>query len=504
MAISLPYYVSLSQVDPSYITNVWYEPAVTGQGNFSGANSYRTLNNSGDSFTLIFSYDNFRNPVSGASYLVGGDNWSFGIDQSNFYFVKAGLEAYTFDEITLGQRGCIAITKNENAFSVTNFNIPSQKADSEQTQIFSPQTNLAGTGLFFGTGAEISGVKSFYGTVDQLISFNQILSNSTLNTLFSGFLHQTYINVPGSTVYTLLGTQWQGTGSLSSGQVNLLQSGATYYAQDTFPLPFDGNYYGILNIQGSPYSGYNYINTTPFSVIPCSSPATGSIGTHFLGPQTGLPYSISSDVYFNTNDDEAFFSFDFSQSLPGVTLNLQYKKEDTQSSFLSDNTGYYNNFKMYGIVSEDAYALMQAKFNVPFDQINNLGTFDIVKNLFLASGAIPNDRVFLDGAPETGYVLSGSYLDINNLIETAENKLIYDKVPQTGIILQYFNTKNFATGEFYPKTAVGFSGDQSFAGMYRILEPEYLETHPYHLYYNKEVPQQPTGAIYANLDTHWS
>ncbi len=507
MAISLPYYLGLTELLPS-VSDAWYEPA-TVQGNFlvnTTGSLTRTLNNSGEDFTVICTVDKLNSATnSGAVGLLKGDNWNFGIDQSNFFFINSQKESYTFDGINLGQKNCFALSKNGTAFTVTKYNVPSQAIENSQTQFISPASAPTGTGLIFGGASGISGVKNFYGTVDQLAVFNQPLGNDNLNTLFSGFLRQTVLYVPLATEIVLSYSTWEGTGGIPSGTLNFLSSGAQFYARDVISYsPSDGQYYGEMDLaDGPPYSEISYFDPTPIVAI-CPTFGLEEIGFNDMGPFTGLPPLVQVPVFINYNQyEDSFYSFDFSAVQPGLSLNLTYSVEDGQSSYVFQNTGYYTGFYMYGIVSPEANATMLGNFNTGFQYVNKLGAFDVINGDYFAPGAISNDRVFLDGLPETGYVVNGTHVSISNLVETAENQLIYDELAASGLNLQYFNVKNYSTGKFFPKTAAAFTGDQSFVKMWRVIEDKFLETHPYHLYHGKEIPDSATG-IYNNTETNWS
>ncbi len=510
MANSLPYYISLTDVPLSAISASWYYPAAATSGNFllnSTGNIQTTLNNSGQNFSALLTYDKYSTSTnSGAVKLLCGSNWTFGIDGSNFLFVRSSGEAYTFEDINLGRKNCLALSKNQNGFSVTKYNVPSQTIENSQTHYFSPNANLTGTGLIFAGGNSISGVKNFYGTVDQLAVFNQPLSENSLNTIFSGFLSQTLTSGTPVTGYSLSSAYWEGTTGISQANLNFLQSGAVGYAYYANISNHSGNHYGNLAIAttGNRPATY-FINTGAFSGIPgCPIYAGASIGSSGIGSYTGLVSSpITGVTELYKSSAESYYSFHFTGVSPGAHLTLSYNKVITQSVSIPQNTGYYLGFEMSGIVSKNSNSVMLGKFNTSFKNVNDIGVYDIVSNDYYAPGAITNDRVFLDGLGKTGYYVSGQKVGFTGLTLTEQNKLIYDQVYQSGLILQMFNVKNFATGKFYPKTAVAFSGDQSFVQMWRITEPNFIETHPYHLYHGKEIPRLPENYIYENTNTHW-
>lgn len=511
MAVAFPYYFALSNLDASIASDIWIEPAGAGSGNFNGnaaSNSvYRPLNNTSSSWTMMWTHDHLKSVSnSGAVTIAANNEWAFGIDASNFPFVASTKEAYTFEDITLGEKNCLALSKNGNAFTLTSFNIPAQQIESQQTKFFTPQSNLTGTGLNFGGGGfQPYQSKYFYGTVDQMALFNQNLTNDSLLTLFSGFLHQTVIYIALPTVNELQSVNWRGTGSLTAGQINLISGAANYFVEDALDTPRTGNHYGnLILINTTGYNASNYLDETQLYNSICPTDNVEQMGiTRFLGTQTGLPSFISGDVFTNFRVDGNYFSFDFSQSIPNLFLELDYKYVGGQSSFVSQNTGYYTGFMMKGIVMQNTEAVALSTFPSGFGKINKLGTFDIVQNYFKTPGALANDRVFLDGLPETGYSLSGDYINVGNVIETAENQLLYDQVPWTGLYLQMFNLSDFATGNFHPKTAVVFSGTQSFSEIYRIPLGEFLETHPYHLYHGKPLPSGSSNLSYNNTDINF-
>jgi hypothetical protein len=511
MAISYPYYFSLSNLNTGIVSDIWLEPAGASSGNFLGnasSNSvYRSLNNNSSSWTMMWTQDHLKSPTnSGAVTIAADTNWAFGIDASNFPFVASTAEAYTFEEITLGEKNCLALSKNENAFTLTSFNIPAQQIESQQTKFFTPQSNLTGTGIHFGGGGFQPYLsKYFYGTIDQMALYNQVLTNDSLLTIFSGFLHQTIIYIPLPEINELQNISWQGTGGMTAGQINLISGAANYFVGDALLTPRTGNHYGNLILNNTTgYNSTNYLDETELYNAICPTDNVSPMGTtHFLGTQTGLPSFISADVYTNFRLDGNYFSFDFSETIPNLFLELDYKYVGGQSSFVAQNTGYYTGFVMNGVVMQNAEALALATFPSGFGKINKMGTFDVVQNYFKTPGALANDRVFLDGLPETGYSLSGDYIDISNIIETNENQLIYDQVSESGLYLQMFNLNDFATGKFYPKTAVVFTGTQSFSEIYRIPLGEFLETHPYHLYHGKPLPDDSMNPIYNNTDTNF-
>lgn len=508
MSLGFPYYLGLTDLDTGSVSDLWIEPA-TVQGNFlanSTGSITKLINNSGEDFTLICTIDKLQSATnSGAIGLLRGSNWNFGIDASNFFFVNCKKESYTFDDINIGKKTCFSLSKNGGVFTVTNFNVPSQEIEKSQTQFFSPGNNPTGTGLAFAGSSGISGIKNFYGIVDQLALFNKPLSSNNLSTLFSGFLRQNIVHIPLPTISELTYVTWDGSTGISQSYLNFLLSGAKYFAEDVRDFsPSAGNYYGQMDLANSPpyqeTSFFDPSQTTNF----CPTFNIEEIGTHTMGNITGLPSLIQSNIFLNYNEiSDTYFSFDFSQIQPGLSLNLTYTIQGGEDTFIIQNPSYYSGFYMYGIVSPKARATMLGNFPTGFQYINNLGIFDVISGDYLAPGAISNDRLFVDGEPETNYSVNGNHVSILNLVETEENQLIYDQVSGSGLTLQFFNTHNFSTGKFFPKTAAVFTGDQSFLGMWRILEPNFLETHPYHLYHGKEIPIPATGLTYNNLENNW-
>lgn len=510
MAITFPYYYELAGLDSSYISDIWYEPAAGLLGDFTAnsvGNVYKQLNNASDSFTAIFTYDKLvsaSNP--GAVQLLSSSNWIFGIDASNFLFLQAGSEAYTFDQITLGKKNCISLAKNDNAFTVVDFNIPSKRIEVSQTQFVSPSVDLSSTGLYFAGNTTQPGMKRFYGTVDQLVVLNQIISNDTLGTLFSGFLGQTIVYAPPSPYSGISHYTWDNSGILSLAEEDILKASAEMWVENFLDSNLvEGNYYGDLGVLNGPnFSAIGFLNSGVTYDYPCyNGNTTAFTPLTSIGYQNTLQTSVYSKVAAINATGSPYFSFDFSDIYPGLALNLTYEYGYENSSMIVDNTGYYSKFLMNGIVSERGDAVLLGKYDSSFDKVNNVGVFDVVKNLFYAPGVIENDRIFLDGLGISGYSKSGVFIDVANLIETQENKVIYDKQSTDFLSLLSFNTHNFTTGEFYPKSSVGFTGDQSFVAMYRTLEPTYLETSSIHLYHGKAIPKTG-GKEINNLDFNWA
>lgn len=500
MAISLPHYFDLTGLPQSTISDVWYEPAgTTGDFTINSTGSFnRQLNNSGSDFTLICTIDRYKGGAnSGAVEIIAATDWTFGIDASNFFFIQSKVgEAYSFDQINIGGKTCFSLSKNGGGFTLTNFNVPSQIIEKSQTQFFGPSSNLTGTGLYFAGGNPISGVKNFYGRVDQLLLLNQPISTQNLAILFSGFLQQNLTYTPISNSWNLAYSSWENTSGYSSGQLNFLKSGAQYFATDVLTNfntsgKASGGYYGEMTLNGpTTYTEVTKIDPVAF-INPCTTFGLTQINTHSVGTETGFPSSFNVPVFLNYFNP-ALFAFDFSVLNPGMSLDLTYQITGGQTASLAPNTGYYTGFIMNGGNAPGAQVMNLGYFPTTLDKINQVAVFDIVKSAYYAPGAVAADKIYLDGVAFTDYTISGDYITLNGTGNIGE--LIYDKVPQSQFVSLHSGSGNAKTGNYFIRSSAAFTGLRTI---------DYLETHQYHLYFNKNIPSGSTGEIYSNTDLNW-
>lgn len=468
-------------------------------------------------FTAIVTYNRQnvqRSTKLMSNFASGTGGWTLGIDHSNFLFIHAEYPfpcAYTFDQITLGAKSCIALQKQGQSFSVYNFSPYSERIEEIQTVTFEPNSLLSGSNIKMGSDGYrnqkyLSGVPYFRGTMDQYAVIDNAVDEKTLLTLFSGFSPYSVTTGTSTGNYLVSSSFVFPTGSPPQADLQFMSGVASGYfnsvVQSLSPIP--GIYEGQFDIQLNDPNNYGidtYIGNDSF----CSTIFQQFGPSYNLG-YSGLSFNGTGDVNFSLNEQGQYsFQFLFSPARD-VVLNQVYQTNVVTTGYsLSLDSGYYSGFYLYGVAETSGPTTLLASVDNRTGLVGSEGIFDAVSGYFKLPGIKSGQKIWFDGAmiSGSGYSSNNSYIDVPNYTETSDDYVIYDS-PDGNIIFQHFSVSEYATGVFHLGRSVVFTGYNSFSPMIRIKESSYLETHPLHLYHAKNVID-PTGlSLYNNNDQYWN
>ena len=526
---AIDYFFKQTNLDSDIVVDKWDYPAASVTGNFSsnsGSNAFsRTVsgNNLVD-FSLFFTFDkktsSFNNKGVNLFTNASGQNagFDFGIDQNNFLFLKTSPDCYTFDKINLAEKNLVAFQKAGNAFSILHYDLNSSGIIENQTVFVNPSIGLSGSGYSFGKrGFNVSGVNNFYGYIDQMMLLSEKVSTSAATTLFSGF---SALSVTSGNFgyYEVVSDEWfLPEPQISSGLQTLLRDYFTGVHQDYVideGLNENEQYLSkiIFSGNGSYYDTINYysLDAQQFcgsgTFYPMGDPeimATGfSLPNQFTvnGNFALGPFDLTYSSYLSK---ELFFTYSLDAIQPGLryTNLMELVVEETLSQ--ATNTGYFTGFEMKGILAPNADLVFLASVSGTSDQIGQEAIFDSTQGLFY--GDIPTgNALYLNGVivASTGFSLQSGQINIYNYIETSADEIIFDT--KSGISPISLSNSSSTTGDFWKKTSFAATGEYSFSQLNRISEGEYLETHPYHLYHNKNWQDSSAEYIFENLDENWA
>lgn len=520
------YYLDQSNVDSGDLTHFWPYLATGSSGDF-GTGGYRILSGTSTNrnFSCLFTYGKIS---SGRCLLMSNINsglngFSIGLTDDNSLFIdnfsNSRQETFVFDQITLGRKNTIGIQKLGGTFSIYNYNQPASKAIESQYYNFRVNANNSGTNIYIGdnpyypdTGYSMPG---FTGYIDQLAYLDEAYDSNTLETLFSGFrpentmtgnsifertssiedieyLDGIYISAPdyaffydymtdfNESVYNLTGNNiayitggWYGGGWLASG----------YYGRASSQNPCEVS--GTQN----PYGYYS------------ASRPTGS----FTFSDT-VNYSIGESGGVSVVHNIRYVYSQYSAS-PFTTKHSFYETWG-YNTYYSGNTidsGYYNDFRMQGVISPNAPSLILGTKSgkSPLD-FNNEGVLNLVNGYFTttqgnASGA---SAAYVNGTSTGISSISNNNIYITSYTPVVGDYLIYDKF--SGVSLLHYGLNGYTTGLFYPRASIVYSGLNSWSEFYRVRRSDYKETCSYHLSHGKKIINATGETLYNNSEDYWT
>lgn len=474
--------------------------------------------NNFEDFSLYFTYEKKQVDYnSGAVALFsnysGNGGFTFGLDANNFPFLKAGGEAFTFDDFSLGGKNTLCFQKAGNSFSLTRYDHNSSGIFQSQNYFTSPQIQLSGGNYIFGTTLDnISGIGRFYGNIDQLLFVSEKISDADSLTIFSGFSNISVVKNEFIS-YEVESSEWFIPNSgFNSGLQNLFQNYFTGVYQDYVldeALAQNSEFVGRITFSGvsGGYQTRNYYGSGGIGF--CQTGASIQMGyPDFMGSGTGLPNNFTVDLNFTVGPivegfyaDEMFFTYNL-PFYPGLRYSNLWRLTKNEEVILTPNSGYYSGFQMQGILAPNADLSLLGEFNTSFKNVGNEAIFDSVSGVFFAPNAVSGLPVYLNGLKETGIILSSGIIDIVNYTESSSDEIIYDRV--SGLSLINLSTSSSSLGEFYPGTSFVATGLFSFDTMYRVSNDEFYETHPFHLYHGKDWHNPSSLPIYDNSTGNWT
>lgn len=531
--MDIDYFYSLTNLDSGLISDLWRYPAQGLSGNFLGNSSSNAVSkqvsgNNFDDFSLFLTFDKRKSSFNNKSVnlfsninTIGGFN--FGIDDGNFLFLKTNGDCYSFDNITIGAKNTLCLQKSDNCFSVYQYDIPSDALIQSQSFFVNPSVNLSGGNYILASGdSRISGINNFYGEVDQLLFLSEKVSEQSSNTIFSGFAPISVNHYNNGYYYKLEQKEWfvPSTFSNPTLQANLESYLTGIYQNYIAPTGLTNNtsyvgkiaFSGDINLLG--YNVYNYYGNDTLGFCKTGNSLT-FLGQNFYTYESygSLPTNFDINVNFSAGSlsqvdsnfvNDVYFTYDLSQVDIGLRFSdlVSVKFVDGNNYVL--NTGYYTGFEMNGVLVPNANLTLFGKLNGESSEIGNEAVFDSILGYFYANDIVTGLPLYLNGAKidSTGFSFNSGKIDILNYEETSSDSIIYDKV--SGLELIGLANASFSTGNYWKKTSFVATGDFSFTDLYRIKETEFLETHQYHLYYNKNWQDTSSSSIYDNYDTNWT
>lgn len=526
---AIDYFFKQANLDSGIIVDRWDYPAASVTGNFSGNSGSNALSrtvsgNNFEDFSLFFTFDkktsSFNNKGVNLFTNASGANagFDFGIDQNNFLFLKTNPDCYTFDQINLGGKNLIAFQKAGNAFSVLHYDLNSSGIIENQTVFVNPDISLSGSGYSFAKrGFNVSGINNFYGYVDQMMFLSEKVSAQTATSLFSGFSALSVVESMFG-AYGVVSDEWfLPEPAISSGLQSLFRDYFTgIYQQYVVDEGLDENeqYLSKLVFSGNG-STYEVRNYYAFDVQQfCGSGTFFQMGDpDEMATGFGLPNQFT--VYGNFSlgpfdmDYSAYLSRElfFTYSLDAIQTGLRYT--NLMNLFVdeylsqSTNTGYFTGFEMKGVLAPDADLVFLAAVSGTSYEIGQEAVFDSTQGLFY--GEVPSgNSIYLNGVlvNSTGFSLQSGIINVYNYIETSADEIIFDS--KSGIYPISLSNSSSTTGDFWKKTSFVATGEYSFSQLNRITESEYLETHPYHLYHNKNWQESQAAYIFENSTENWT
>ena len=527
--MSLSYFYGLTDLGTGIVRDQWTHNASTGLGNFTGNSGANTITRvvSGlnyDNFSLFFTYKKEQSTfnskaVSLFSNISGSNGFDFGLDAGNFPYLKTAADCYTFDEINLAGKNSLCFQKSDNLFSVLQYDIPSSGTIATQNAIINPAASLNGTGYRFGgyTPA-VSGINNFYGTVDQLLFLSEKVSPEDSLTIFSGFLNLGVTEDMWG-VYEVASSEWfvPNTGFTSGMQSGLQDYFTGVYQDYVFDQALDAgtDYLGRITFSGHAggFTTRNYYGPSVIGFCETGAPTQMGDPDEYTTASTGLyPSNFTVNINFTIGPlsseiityqpQEMYFTYDLSELYPGLRFsdlwNLTFDEDVVQTS----NTGYFSGFEMNGVLAPESNQVVFGTVPGPFDKVGKDAVFDSTLGAFFADGASTGIPIYLNGLQVTGFTVTDGRVDVLSYAEMSSDNIIYDEV--SGIQLIALQNSSKATGDYWPGTAFVATGNFSFEPLYRLKQSDFLETHRYHLYHNKQWASSEASGIFNNVDENWS
>lgn len=507
------YFLNQLPIDSDDIIFTSLYPGLDFTSNVSEPYIGETLESSSslESFTIILT---FTRNLPGAKILfssnAGEVGWRLGITTSNFLFFEKTqntVESFIFNDINLGKKNCIAITKNYNSISIYKYDLISRNIESLQSFFFTDALSPANEITICGALGDFTDyVLPFDGEIDQIALFSEPYEASYLLGLFSGFLPYT-LSSSTSNSFTLIDSNSNFVGSNIENDNDFLYSfttGLNDYIVDNlttgeYVVNINGDIYSTIDVDSYIYTGVNLCEGSGlhsnFNYFSTTELPTGA----YLGSQAieGLARIVYSDTSIYIGYDLSFTGSYFNNS--SAYYNYYYTYTSTTGDSLLYDNSYETGFLLNGVTTEfaDLIILATGSGAVP-SGYNQVSYLDNVVNKFYVPGLSSERTIYYNGYKLEGndYVYTDNFVDISNTDESIGDYLIYDNSSNTNLL--YMSLDNFATGDFYPNASIVFTGDYSYTGIKRELRANYLETSEYHMYHACKI-QKPGDYLLFNL-----
>lgn len=512
--MNFDYYYSQAGLDSGDITDLWRYNASTG----SGAMPFpKTLNVRADeNYSIYFTYEKLDNKRSSLfSNVNSGNGFCLGISDNNNLFLEAwnsGIKDYYLYNIPLAKKNTLALKKNGSLFSLVDYDLISNKIAYKDSYFVNPSIIFNTGNIKVGdTGYYETGfLNDFSGNFDQLAAMSEIYNTRDELTIFKGFrpesdyIESYYRNQSYSEDYV----NWTDSIQISNDDYAYFKD--YYYDLDLFLSTTTGQYLGSITASNS---GVYWIASGYFAATVDGCTASGSSRfysyTGLLAPTGFISFSDSVSTNYdsvNQYTNHRLFT-NFSGYGPNVGLNhYLHKVWQSGYEYISSGTidsGYYDSFRMDGIstlVNTDSIILAHVSGKEPVN-FNTETTQDYVYGGFLINSENSGvSRFFVDGTEDLSFTTGDS--KIYNSI--AGTKGIYDSYNIYTPL--YFSLNSYASGKFYKKSSIVFSGNNSFSQIYRNgLNTDYEELSEYSLYFNKNITRDVEKSYsYNNYSDFWT
>jgi hypothetical protein len=496
---------------------------IAGSGYLSGGifevNSGDSLEKSDFSALLIFEKKQPGEQIllSTLSQTAGGTSgFVFGINDANKAFVTTfnptlGFEHHTF-ETSLGRKNGIALTKDDNNFSLLKFNF-FEKEIYEERATFSNACLTQGTGFFIGGMSGVTGLpnKTFTGYIDEFAFIDQPLNSSYISGLFRGMCSAYPVQAYGVTNNTSK-YRYQGLTTLRTPEFESITSGALDYIQANI---FNTTGVGTITVVSSGHvttnvahvSGYlsGYVTLpTGYFTVESGQRVTGYTFSGQVPSATGITgYTLVGLNPFAAYDEDKYL-FSGMSGLTGVTAwqdvfsGALYEDYVATGFVATGLTTLYNfpfSFDLSGMSGNCRYVHLARYTNNGNDKIviqhdlNYSGTvgqtasFRVLKDQYLDYG-----QIYVESPPDfdfvTGFVMDG----VTTVRPIGEDWLLSVDYP------------NYWSGDYrFNKNLIT---DYS-SGMFKTATTE-DETKIFAFANGKQLTDQGSGADYIYYNTYLS
>lgn len=507
--MELNYFISGSEAASSSQGDKWLDSSSLVSRSFTRSTSYTLTGISGYSdFSLFFTFDKKDNKAGSLLSNIHSTSprgFSLNFNNNNELFLYSNFkdsDCYTFSDIRLANKNCLAVIKAGQQITILNYDLDSRTVYKEESFSFSDASNISGGNFLIGynptvlSRISLSGVS---GIFDQLACFNAPLEEADYKSIFSGFLP---LQGSYTTVYTKYYEYKQvevKEGSiLSNSDASKLIPFLDYVSSSFIPLT-TGNYIanitGIANSAQSKvyWTGYYSFNQDLLCYYTGTLYPIGGEYTPYSPAAFNGNLSFNNEVYYSMNNNSERTSshlFSFYTVDPNLEDFFTYNKIEKYKNITTAilvNTPTANDYKktfyMNGIISNNEnYCNLFYYPNESYTGVGRELLFDKSKGLFSL------DEYFVSGnntywglsGKISNYSISDTHIDFTGFEEDNSYPLIYDMTNTDPKAL--FASKNFSKGDFQRGAAVVFFGENEILrSEYRQRREEFTETSSYHI-----------------------
>lgn len=523
--MNFEYYLGKTLIDSGDLRHFWEYDASSGSGDLTNG-EIRTLNETSadEDFTLLFTYNK---SYSGRCILLSNidssrDGFSFGLTDDNHLFIDTYSnnynETFVFDQLNLGKKNTIILQKLDNFFSVFNYNIVSREIFEKQFFNFRVLANVSGDNLKIGGNdyyPQDDSFPYFTGTIDQLAYFSQAYEEQTLLKLLSGFQPETLpietasyqrIIAEESILYIDGVTIDDPNYSYFYSYFTDFNSGLVSKSGDGIAT-ITGGVYGTGWLASGYFGGVNSYNPCSISGVTGYYSYNGSLAPSGTFEFTdSISYTVGSSGDITVTHSIRYIYPDY--SINPFTINHTFYETwgyVTGFSPLTIDSGYYDDFKMDGVVSITGESLvLGTKSGITPNYFSREASVNYVDGYFFAlsehSGLVGS--VYLNGYSTGDFTQSGDVIDLTDYELSFGDYLIYDCF--SGGSLLYYGLNGFASGSFYPRASITYSSKNSWTEFNRLRKTDYREITSINSSYGNKILNIENNRIYNNEFDFWN